>query len=214
MAPHPHDKKSQGGKAPAKVETINLKVFIHCEGCKKKVKKILHQIEGVETVDIDVSLGKVTVTGIVDSKVLLKKLEKAGKVAEVLNASGGKGKEQQKDQSKAENKEPKKVRFEDAEGDKKSKGGGNESANSEGGKKGNHSGDNKGTGVDNGTTNSEENGKKKKGGDVSFDEVGPSKSIAHKNVTPMMIETGYSIESADYATHIFSDENTDSCCIM
>eukprot|EP00250_Pteridium_aquilinum_P001114 c11321_g1_i1 orf=100-735(+) len=209
----PPDKKSEGGKAPAKVETINLKVFIHCEGCKKKVKKILHQIDGVETVEIDASLGKVTVTGTVDSTALIKKLDKAGKVAELLPGNA-KGKEQQKDQAKVENKEVKKVRFEEGEGDKKGKGGGGGGEGGEGGKKGNGSGDNKGSNNGGGAAKNEESGKNKKGGEDAFDEAGPSKTMAHKNITPSMIETSYSVESADYATHIFSDENTNSCHIM
>eukprot|EP00250_Pteridium_aquilinum_P029502 c39534_g1_i1 orf=109-465(+) len=99
-----NNKKAEGGKAPAKVETINLKVFIHCEACKKKVKKTLNCIEGVHTVEVDGSLGKVTVTGTVDSKVLVKKLEKAGKVAEVVQGGGSKGKDQQKGENNKEGK--------------------------------------------------------------------------------------------------------------
>jgi hypothetical protein len=29
-------------------QTLALKVSIHCEGCKKKVKKVLHSVEGKE----------------------------------------------------------------------------------------------------------------------------------------------------------------------
>ncbi|XP_006302439.2 heavy metal-associated isoprenylated plant protein 35 [Capsella rubella] len=67
---------------PYKLST--LKVSIHCEGCKRKVKKILTSIEGVYKVDIDVKEHKVTVLGIVSPEIMLKKLHKAGKNAELV----------------------------------------------------------------------------------------------------------------------------------
>ncbi|KAI5658760.1 hypothetical protein M9H77_27553 [Catharanthus roseus] len=60
-----------------------LKVSIHCEGCKRKVKKILQQIQGVYEIDIDAKLQKVTVIGEVGADTLLRKLNKAGKHAEL-----------------------------------------------------------------------------------------------------------------------------------
>ncbi|XP_055962150.1 heavy metal-associated isoprenylated plant protein 36-like isoform X2 [Mercurialis annua] len=60
-----------------------LKVSIHCEGCKKKVKKILQGIDGVFITDIDSQLHKATVTGNVDAVTLLKKLARSGKHAEL-----------------------------------------------------------------------------------------------------------------------------------
>ncbi|KAF8098279.1 hypothetical protein N665_0269s0006 [Sinapis alba] len=65
-------------------KTCNLKVSIHCEGCKRKVKKILTSIEGVYRVEIDVKQNNVTVMGIVSPEILLKKLHKAGKNADLL----------------------------------------------------------------------------------------------------------------------------------
>ncbi|KAK1354199.1 putative Chloroplast-targeted copper chaperone [Heracleum sosnowskyi] len=70
-------------------ETINfqtwvLKVYIHCEGCKKKVKKVLQSIEGVYMTVVDSGEHKVTVTGNVDGQQLIKKLLKSGKQAELL----------------------------------------------------------------------------------------------------------------------------------
>ncbi|KAK9945634.1 hypothetical protein M0R45_011138 [Rubus argutus] len=57
-----------------KYQTWVLKVSIHCEGCKKKVKKVLQSIEGVYTITIDSQQHKVTVTGNVEAETLLKKL--------------------------------------------------------------------------------------------------------------------------------------------
>ncbi|CAA0834768.1 Heavy metal transport/detoxification superfamily protein [Striga hermonthica] len=69
-----------------KIQTCVLKVNIHCDGCKHKVKKILQKIEGVYTIKIDSEQGKVTVSGNVDSSTLIKKLVKNGKHAEIWGA--------------------------------------------------------------------------------------------------------------------------------
>uniref|UniRef100_A0A803RC20 HMA domain-containing protein n=1 Tax=Cannabis sativa TaxID=3483 RepID=A0A803RC20_CANSA len=66
-----------------KYQTWVLKVSIHCEGCKRKVKKVLQSIEGVYTTTIDSQQHKVTVTGNVDAETLLKKLLRSGKLAEL-----------------------------------------------------------------------------------------------------------------------------------
>ncbi|KAG6538739.1 heavy metal-associated isoprenylated plant protein 37-like [Zingiber officinale] len=66
-----------------KVKTHILKVNIHCHGCKLKVKKLLHRIQGVFSVDIDLENQKVTVQANVDSSTLIKKLIRAGKHAEL-----------------------------------------------------------------------------------------------------------------------------------
>lgn len=66
-----------------KIKTCVLKVNIHCEGCKKKVKKLLQKIDGVYTIAIDAEQGKVTVTGNVDASTLITKLRKSGKHSEL-----------------------------------------------------------------------------------------------------------------------------------
>lgn len=183
-----NEKKPEGRKNAPKVETVNLKVYIHCDGCKKKVRKTLINVEGVHSVEVDGSLGKVTVTGTVDSKILIKKLEKAGKVVELFPSGGNKGKDQSKGNNKEKNEE---------------RNGANEDAE----KKDNH--ETKGNSAGNGG----ESGKKKKGGGANpLDE---STSIANKSITPYGIQTGYiSMGSAEYATHMFSDENANNCTIM
>ncbi|RWW83578.1 hypothetical protein BHE74_00007909 [Ensete ventricosum] len=65
------------------LQTVILKVHIHCDGCKQQVKKLLQKIEGVYTVSIDAEHQKVTVSGDVDSNTLIKKLARSGKHAEV-----------------------------------------------------------------------------------------------------------------------------------
>ncbi|XP_010278312.1 PREDICTED: protein qua-1-like [Nelumbo nucifera] len=69
-----------------KIQTCVLKVNIHCDGCKRKVKKLLQKIDGVYTTTIDSEQGKVTVSGNVDPATLIKKLAKSGKHAELWGA--------------------------------------------------------------------------------------------------------------------------------
>ncbi|KAL0446794.1 UNVERIFIED_CONTAM: Heavy metal-associated isoprenylated plant protein 37 [Sesamum latifolium] len=66
-----------------KIQTCVLRVNIHCDGCKQKVKKLLQRIEGVYQVTIDSEQQKVSVSGSVDSATLIKKLVRAGKHAEL-----------------------------------------------------------------------------------------------------------------------------------
>ncbi|XP_020595734.1 heavy metal-associated isoprenylated plant protein 37-like [Phalaenopsis equestris] len=68
-----------------KIQTVSLKVNLHCDGCKQNVKKILQKIEGVYTVAIDSEKQKVTVSGNVDAATLIKKLAKSGKHSELWN---------------------------------------------------------------------------------------------------------------------------------
>ncbi|CAA6654135.1 unnamed protein product [Spirodela intermedia] len=67
-----------------KIQTCILKVNIHCDGCRQKVKKLLQKIDGVYTTVIDAEKGTVTVSGDVDAATLIKKLSKAGKPAELI----------------------------------------------------------------------------------------------------------------------------------
>ncbi|XVF31302.1 hypothetical protein REPUB_Repub16aG0134200 [Reevesia pubescens] len=68
-----------------KMQTWVLKVNIQCscDGCKQKIKKLLQKIDGVYTSSIIAEQGKVTVTGNVDPAILIKKLEKSGKHAQL-----------------------------------------------------------------------------------------------------------------------------------
>lgn len=70
---------ASGAAAAPVVQTVVLKVAIHCHGCKKKVRKVLRGIEGVQDVTVDASQHKVTVTGTVDADTLIKRLYKSGK---------------------------------------------------------------------------------------------------------------------------------------
>ncbi|TKY54145.1 Heavy metal-associated isoprenylated plant protein 26 [Spatholobus suberectus] len=95
---------------PLKYQTWFLKVSIHCEGCRRKVKKVLQSIDGVFTTTVDPQQQKVTVTGSVGVETLIRKLVKAGKHAEIWpeNLAAGKGKNsgKEKKQKKNEQGEP------------------------------------------------------------------------------------------------------------
>ncbi|XP_068659906.1 heavy metal-associated isoprenylated plant protein 35 [Aristolochia californica] len=97
---------TEGPAEPLKYQTWALKVSIHCEGCKKKVKKVLQSVEGVYTTTIDSQQHKVMVTGNVDADTLIKKLLKSGKVAELWpEKSEKKDKKQSKSGGKVKAKE-------------------------------------------------------------------------------------------------------------
>ncbi|CAL5031182.1 unnamed protein product [Urochloa decumbens] len=65
--------------------TIELKVYMHCDACERKVRRTINKVEGVETVDIDREENKVKVTGDFDPEKVVKKIKKkTGKKAEIL----------------------------------------------------------------------------------------------------------------------------------
>ncbi|GJY98330.1 heavy metal-associated isoprenylated plant protein 36-like protein [Tanacetum coccineum] len=69
------------------LQTWILRVYIHCEGCKKKVFKVLNNIDGVYKTVIDAKEHEATVTGTVSGETLVQKLQKSGKHAEILPES-------------------------------------------------------------------------------------------------------------------------------
>ncbi|KAL0408947.1 UNVERIFIED_CONTAM: Heavy metal-associated isoprenylated plant protein 37 [Sesamum radiatum] len=87
-----------------KIQTCVLRVNIHCDGCKQKVKKLLQRIEGVYQVTIDSEQQKVSVSGSVDSATLIKKLVRAGKHAELWSQKTNQNQKQKSPSIKDENK--------------------------------------------------------------------------------------------------------------
>ncbi|KAL3727384.1 hypothetical protein ACJRO7_032158 [Eucalyptus globulus] len=75
-------------KEVSKIQTSVLKVYIHCDGCDRDVKKALGKIDGVLTVKVDKEHNKVTVSGTAAPALLMEKKlkKKMGKHAELLNA--------------------------------------------------------------------------------------------------------------------------------
>ncbi|CAI0469200.1 unnamed protein product [Linum tenue] len=76
------EKKDDGG---GKVVSV-YKMDMHCEGCAKKIRRALKQMEGVEDVKTDCSSNKLTVTGKVDpGRVKARVEEKTKKKVDIVS---------------------------------------------------------------------------------------------------------------------------------
>ncbi|MFQ6639267.1 hypothetical protein Gotur_015992 [Gossypium turneri] len=62
-----------------------MRVHMDCEGCAVKIKKALGKLKGVDSVDVDMRMQKVTVMGWAasDQKKMLERVTKSGKRAEL-----------------------------------------------------------------------------------------------------------------------------------
>ncbi|XP_010277033.1 PREDICTED: heavy metal-associated isoprenylated plant protein 22-like [Nelumbo nucifera] len=60
-----------------------MRVHMDCAGCECKIRKALKKLKGVDDVDIDMGMQKVTVTGWADQKKVLKTVRKTGRRAEL-----------------------------------------------------------------------------------------------------------------------------------
>ncbi|KAF9669927.1 hypothetical protein SADUNF_Sadunf13G0015600 [Salix dunnii] len=101
-----------------KYKTWMLKVSVHCEQCKRKVKKVLDSIDGVYSTDIDLGLQKATVVGDVDADTLIKRLKKKTRKHVELwpeKAVGDQKEAMKKDKAKNKEKGKEKVKQRDQE---------------------------------------------------------------------------------------------------
>ncbi|XP_066343565.1 copper transport protein ATX1-like isoform X1 [Miscanthus floridulus] len=78
--------------------TIEMKVYMHCDACERKVRRTISKVEGVETIEVDREENKVTVTGDFEPEKVVKKIKKkTRKKAEILapeeNEEEGNGEE-------------------------------------------------------------------------------------------------------------------------
>ncbi|KAB2067001.1 hypothetical protein ES319_A09G197000v1 [Gossypium barbadense] len=62
--------------------TVDLKVRMCCIGCEKVVKRAIYKLRGVNSVEVDLKMGKVTVIGHIDRHKVLKQVRRSGKRAE------------------------------------------------------------------------------------------------------------------------------------
>ncbi|KAF3973821.1 hypothetical protein CMV_002788 [Castanea mollissima] len=97
-------KSTQEHSEPLQYQTWVLKVSLNCEGCKRKVRKVLQSIDGVFTTSFDSQQNKVTVTANVAVETLIKKLVKTGKHAEIWPEKLA-GKEKKSGKAKNKDKE-------------------------------------------------------------------------------------------------------------
>ncbi|KAL6589223.1 hypothetical protein ACP70R_013126 [Stipagrostis hirtigluma subsp. patula] len=74
--------RRMGRSRPLSLQTVELKVRMCCSGCERVVKHAVSRLRGVDAVEVDVPMEKVTVTGYVDRQRVLKEVRRAGKKAE------------------------------------------------------------------------------------------------------------------------------------
>ncbi|KAI3469056.1 hypothetical protein Pfo_025719 [Paulownia fortunei] len=67
---------------PLSLQTVELKVRMCCTGCERVVKEAIHKLRGVDSIEVDLEMEKVTVIGYVDRNKVLKVVRRAGKRAE------------------------------------------------------------------------------------------------------------------------------------
>lgn len=65
------------------LQTVELKVRMDCDGCELKVKKALTYMKGVQSVEINRKINKVTVRGYVEPNKVLKRVQDTGKKPEI-----------------------------------------------------------------------------------------------------------------------------------
>ncbi|KAM0867001.1 hypothetical protein ACQ4PT_042279 [Festuca glaucescens] len=98
-------------EAPPSPEEVAMRVYMHCEGCARKVKKILKGFDGVEDIHADSKSHKVVVKGKKAAadpmKVVERVQKKTGRKVELLSPMPP-PKEEKKEEEKKEEPEPSK----------------------------------------------------------------------------------------------------------
>ncbi|CAN4105586.1 unnamed protein product [Withania somnifera] len=64
-------------------QIVEMRVHMDCQGCQSKIRKALKKLHGVDNIDIDMNMQKVTVTGWAEQKKVLKTVRKTGRRAEL-----------------------------------------------------------------------------------------------------------------------------------
>ncbi|XP_074563827.1 heavy metal-associated isoprenylated plant protein 20-like [Curcuma longa] len=64
------------------LQTVDLKVKMDCDGCERKVKHAAKSVRGVTSVVVNRKISRVTVTGHIEAKDVIRKITNAGKKAE------------------------------------------------------------------------------------------------------------------------------------
>uniref|UniRef100_A0A0E0BD64 HMA domain-containing protein n=1 Tax=Oryza glumipatula TaxID=40148 RepID=A0A0E0BD64_9ORYZ len=75
-------------RPPVSLQTVELKVRMCCEGCERVVRSALANLRGVDSVEVDVAMEKVRVTGYVDRGRVLREVRRSGKKAEFWPSGG------------------------------------------------------------------------------------------------------------------------------
>ncbi|CAI0408943.1 unnamed protein product [Linum tenue] len=67
---------------PLSLQTVELKVRMCCSGCERVVKNAIYKLRGVDSVEVELAMEKVTVVGYVERNKVLKAVRRSGKRAE------------------------------------------------------------------------------------------------------------------------------------
>ncbi|KAJ0028171.1 heavy metal-associated isoprenylated plant protein 45-like [Pistacia vera] len=67
---------------PNAMAIVELSVHMDCEGCEKRIRRAISKIDGVDSLEIDMDKQKVTVTGYIDQRKVLKVVRRTGRKAE------------------------------------------------------------------------------------------------------------------------------------
>ncbi|XP_028761377.1 heavy metal-associated isoprenylated plant protein 45 [Neltuma alba] len=67
---------------PNALSIVELKVHMDCEGCEKRIRRAISKLDGVDSLEIEMEKQKVTVTGYVETRKVLKVVRRTGRKAE------------------------------------------------------------------------------------------------------------------------------------
>ncbi|CAA0839650.1 Heavy metal transport/detoxification superfamily protein [Striga hermonthica] len=65
------------------MQTVEIKVKMDCDGCERRVKNAVKNLKGVRSVDVNRKQHRVTVSGFVEPRKVLKRVKRTGKRAEL-----------------------------------------------------------------------------------------------------------------------------------
>ncbi|KAJ6377283.1 hypothetical protein OIU76_026288 [Salix suchowensis] len=64
-------------------QITEMRVHMDCAGCETNIRKAIQKLDGVDGIDIDIAMQKVTVTGWPDQRKVLRAVRKTGRRAEL-----------------------------------------------------------------------------------------------------------------------------------
>ncbi|PRQ29146.1 putative heavy metal-associated domain, HMA [Rosa chinensis] len=62
---------------------VEMQVHMDCSGCENKIKKALKKLKGVDDIDVDINMQKVTVMGWAKQEKVLRAVRRTGRTAEL-----------------------------------------------------------------------------------------------------------------------------------
>ncbi|PKA63512.1 Heavy metal-associated isoprenylated plant protein 26 [Apostasia shenzhenica] len=76
-------KKALRRKRRKPLQTVEIKVKMDCDGCERRVKNAVSSIKGITSMEVNRKQSRVTVTGHVEPRKVLRKVKSIGKKAEM-----------------------------------------------------------------------------------------------------------------------------------